>query len=1119
MIIRARPNLSPHKKTLGSIEDPDLPECMNWTEKQVGDWITSIGWPQLRETFVRNMITGRRLVLIDCTALNKMGMTDLASMREVAGKIRGLLGTPAPNGLRPIMRVAPFERFLRRKVYNGRSYDDMTFEKFCEVEGFNYELLIGNKNAQIPCTCEVTVTTPEQAEADEDGEGDEDDEEHSLRNAPTVEFLVRNALIRNKKIDEIMQDILDNVFLPTRERKYGKEVWGSLKRGIGEGYDDLNLYYPNDKLEFASSVAHHLIDELYKTVEVLNDISQLEKHIKVDVTTDEMKMFQDAATVLMEQAAPIASLLALGELDLENIFSKEPCFENYVDDLIREAEKTTNALVPEASEFVDDVIAEAWRKIPDMNLKELDSDLRRSILRMANHILHGISDDVDDIVEAVTGKASAVATRGGKRNELGSPSSPKTMGGGGRGKDLKTAVPARGAQQQQQQQQKQKPGQVIGTPSSVKPSGRASAAPASMAASAAQGSKLQVSASTRKSGARPSTATAPAAPRSAGSASETGREAGEGGGTDVGDKTSDSGQVNDAGQQEMKAVAGPAPGTGNSGSSSENKDGAQEKGKGKKDDKQDEDKPGVEGAGEGKSGTSVVVHTAAVELAIPPPTPVLGRISTGERRDSPLLRSPMTVTTPGSPVSAPPGTADAEMGSPIPKSPMLLGALGKAGNRTHSFADSEAGDVKIPMEQKPPISANEVAIIRMEQRPKDTNSKHVSSQHVKPKVLRMSKDQDRILQPLIDAAHSEVHSELKVPEGHPPPEGVSPRQGRKQPPSQQTYNQQQQVLRRQQELMHQVKPDAPRVAYHQRKGIIVKGEKDPTARKFGSITEPEDNMPPIHNQLAANIHKEPSHPAPKAVKASTFVLIPKSLKETQHELVRTKGQTVIVPVQQQVVPATAPPSQEQAQQKFTQSLKMATTPKDEDIAEKERKASQPAGAQRSEESRKGKRISESAQQIWEQMKEQYEARKSFEQVQKRKSKVGEDEAEKAKEGNERAEKEKVEKELQRMKKKTLMVSHQADVIVDQQHVQEMKEHRQTMVENWAKKHSSLEDENTGSDSHADERLRLVRMTADKVVTEICTMALTHMLLQAEAGKNASRIMNALKRIKRGEVVL
>lgn len=35
----------------------------------------------LQEAFLMNQISGRRLVLIDCSALNQMGMTDLFEMK------------------------------------------------------------------------------------------------------------------------------------------------------------------------------------------------------------------------------------------------------------------------------------------------------------------------------------------------------------------------------------------------------------------------------------------------------------------------------------------------------------------------------------------------------------------------------------------------------------------------------------------------------------------------------------------------------------------------------------------------------------------------------------------------------------------------------------------------------------------------------------------------------------------------------------------------------------------------------------------------------------------------------------------------------------------------------
>lgn len=398
VIIRARPNLA--HKSIPYVFDPYLPDCARWSPQEVGQWLKSMGWGHLEKTFVGNFISGRRLPLIDCSALNKMGLTDLSEMQQVAKAIRHLLGIPDPNQLRPIMRIPALEKFLRWRVTTGRKHDNVTFEKFCQMEGINFDYVAHNKNAEIPCQTEVLVTTPEKYDEDDD---DEDDDQVSLRNAPTVEFLVRNAYIRNITINQIMDDILKNVFLPKRERQYGKDVWGELKRGIGEGYDDLHLYFSQDKLEFATGIAHQVLDELNKTVTILNDVSLLQKYIGDRITADEIKIFQDAGSELLDAAAPIAALLALGELDLENIFRQEPEFNQFVDGIVRKAERKTNKLVPNASEFVNEVILEAWTRIPEFDLSDLEPHLADSLLRMATEVMTSIEKDKDKIVDAIVG--------------------------------------------------------------------------------------------------------------------------------------------------------------------------------------------------------------------------------------------------------------------------------------------------------------------------------------------------------------------------------------------------------------------------------------------------------------------------------------------------------------------------------------------------------------------------------------------------------------------------------------------------------------------------------------------------------------------------------------------
>lgn len=40
--------MSRYKKVQGPVVDPDLPVCITWNEEEVGDWVASNGWPDLK---------------------------------------------------------------------------------------------------------------------------------------------------------------------------------------------------------------------------------------------------------------------------------------------------------------------------------------------------------------------------------------------------------------------------------------------------------------------------------------------------------------------------------------------------------------------------------------------------------------------------------------------------------------------------------------------------------------------------------------------------------------------------------------------------------------------------------------------------------------------------------------------------------------------------------------------------------------------------------------------------------------------------------------------------------------------------------------------------------------
>jgi len=69
-------------------------------------------------------------------------------------------------------------------------------------------------------------------------------------------------------------------------------------------------------------------------------------------------------------------LLAFGEFDLENIFRQEPEFEEFVDQVVDEAEFVLNERVSSADAFVRDVIEEARHQIMARDLNIPLRDLR-----------------------------------------------------------------------------------------------------------------------------------------------------------------------------------------------------------------------------------------------------------------------------------------------------------------------------------------------------------------------------------------------------------------------------------------------------------------------------------------------------------------------------------------------------------------------------------------------------------------------------------------------------------------------------------------------------------------------------------------------------------------------
>ncbi|XP_058148958.1 sterile alpha motif domain-containing protein 15 isoform X2 [Dasypus novemcinctus] len=62
--------------------------CLKWSPEEVADWISQLGFPQYKECFTTNFISGRKLIHVNCANLPQMGITDFEDMKITRPKER-----------------------------------------------------------------------------------------------------------------------------------------------------------------------------------------------------------------------------------------------------------------------------------------------------------------------------------------------------------------------------------------------------------------------------------------------------------------------------------------------------------------------------------------------------------------------------------------------------------------------------------------------------------------------------------------------------------------------------------------------------------------------------------------------------------------------------------------------------------------------------------------------------------------------------------------------------------------------------------------------------------------------------------------------------------------------
>uniref|UniRef100_A0ABM5FB00 Sterile alpha motif domain-containing protein 15 isoform X3 n=1 Tax=Pogona vitticeps TaxID=103695 RepID=A0ABM5FB00_9SAUR len=75
-----------------------------WSPEEVAEWIEALGFPQYKECFTANFISGRKLIHVNCSNLPQIGITDFEHMKFI--QKAGLCDyepqpTPAPSASHP----------------------------------------------------------------------------------------------------------------------------------------------------------------------------------------------------------------------------------------------------------------------------------------------------------------------------------------------------------------------------------------------------------------------------------------------------------------------------------------------------------------------------------------------------------------------------------------------------------------------------------------------------------------------------------------------------------------------------------------------------------------------------------------------------------------------------------------------------------------------------------------------------------------------------------------------------------------------------------------------------------------------------------------------------------
>ncbi|XP_030337420.1 sterile alpha motif domain-containing protein 15 isoform X3 [Strigops habroptila] len=91
--------------------------CLAWGAEEVAQWVVQLGFPQYEECFRANGITGRRLILVNCSSLPAIGVQDFGHMQVLAGAGPG---APSSGTRSPALALSACKQARLQPVHRGR---------------------------------------------------------------------------------------------------------------------------------------------------------------------------------------------------------------------------------------------------------------------------------------------------------------------------------------------------------------------------------------------------------------------------------------------------------------------------------------------------------------------------------------------------------------------------------------------------------------------------------------------------------------------------------------------------------------------------------------------------------------------------------------------------------------------------------------------------------------------------------------------------------------------------------------------------------------------------------------------------------------------------------------